>query len=267
MPKKLPYFPFYPGDWLKDPQLTLCCAATRGIWIDLICAMHELDRVGELRGTAEQLARTARCLPVELVLALNELRDTKAADVSERNGVWVVVNRRMRDEHNKRKSNAERQLKHRNTKVTPLYEVEIENDFELFWKEFPSGRKKSKGTAREAFAKAAAKCEPAKIIQAATDYAASEVGRGPYVKMPTSWLNQECWNDDREAWRNRDAAGAPVAKEYKTITPAQFKQYRDNDEFLTRPLQDTNKPGRYFGQLKNHTKVECFIERKAVVCQ
>lgn len=261
MGKKLPYFPFYPGDWLKDDALALCAPATRGIWIDLIARMHERDRSGELRGTAEQLARAARCSSVEFVHAATELKDTNTADVERRNEMYTVRNRRMFAESQAKKAAAERQSRFRNTKVTPLYEGEYETEFEEFWKSFPSGRKKSKGTAREAFAKAAAKCEPAKIIAAAAEYAASEAGRGQFVKMPATWLNQECWADDRASWRDTPNE-RPAVKEYRTITPEEFKNHKDSDNFLTRPLQDNKNPCRWFGQLRNGTKVETFTKPK-----
>lgn len=105
MSKKLPAFQFYTGDWLKDPRLSMCSAMTRGIWIDFLCAMHELDRVGELRGTTDQLARVARCSPVEVVQALDELSASKTADVTERNGVHTITNRRMRREFDDRERN------------------------------------------------------------------------------------------------------------------------------------------------------------------
>src|SRR5262249_10310727 len=92
---KQPYIPLYTGDWLKDPRLSLCSAATRGVWMDLLCAMHDPDRCGILRGTTEQLARLARCSTAEADLALNELQTTRAADVIQRNGSWEVANRRM----------------------------------------------------------------------------------------------------------------------------------------------------------------------------
>lgn len=91
-----PYLPLYTGDWMKDPKLSFCSPATRGIWIDLLCAMHELGRAGELRGTTEQLARLARCLPAELEAALTDLQSTDAASVEQRNGIWTVVCRRMK---------------------------------------------------------------------------------------------------------------------------------------------------------------------------
>ena len=38
------------------------------------------------------------------------------------------------------------------------------------------------------------------IIAAATEYAASDVGQGEYVKGPATWLRKGCWDDDRAAW-------------------------------------------------------------------
>lgn len=108
---KYPWIQFFTGDWLKDPALSICSPATRGVWIDLLCAMHELDRAGELRGTPEQLARVARCLPAEVAHALTELQTTGAAEVTERNGVVTVVNRRMKKESKNRNSNALRQAR------------------------------------------------------------------------------------------------------------------------------------------------------------
>lgn len=110
---KLPWMKFFPGDWSKDPALTLCAPATRGVWIDLICAMHDLDQCGELRGTADQLARFARCSTVEFVQAMTDIQTNRAADVTERNGVYSICNRRMRAAYKTRKSVANRVKRHR----------------------------------------------------------------------------------------------------------------------------------------------------------
>lgn len=37
--ERLPYFNFYPADWLTDLSLRLCSAETRGVWIDILCHM------------------------------------------------------------------------------------------------------------------------------------------------------------------------------------------------------------------------------------
>lgn len=109
----MPAFQFYTGDWLKDPELSMCSPSTRGIWIDLLCAMHEMDRSGQITGTTEQLARLCRCTAVNFVQALEELKATNTATVTERNGKVTVINRRMKREDRERKSRNERALRYR----------------------------------------------------------------------------------------------------------------------------------------------------------
>lgn len=115
-----PAMQFYTGDWKKDPNLSACSLSTRGFWIDALCAMHESDRSGTITGTAEQLARTLRCLPSEVHPAADELQATGAASVTIRNGVITLTCRRMNREFNERNSNRLRQERHRNNgKITP----------------------------------------------------------------------------------------------------------------------------------------------------
>lgn len=45
---KLPSFQFYPGDWMKDPDLSRCLAGARGLLADLLCLMHENHHRGKL---------------------------------------------------------------------------------------------------------------------------------------------------------------------------------------------------------------------------
>ena len=113
MAKKLPAFQFYPGDWLKDPELSMCNPATRGIWIDLLCAMHESDRSGVIVGTPDQISRLCRCSAVELTMAIDEIRDTKTADITERDEKITIINRRMQRQHKELVGNRVRQKKHR----------------------------------------------------------------------------------------------------------------------------------------------------------
>lgn len=111
---KQPAFQFYTGDWLKDPRLSMCSPATRGIWIDLLCAMHEDGRRGELTGTAEQLARVCRSSPADLSHALDELSNARAADITTgRHGLVTVTCRRMKREADERNGNKERKKRQR----------------------------------------------------------------------------------------------------------------------------------------------------------
>lgn len=135
---KLPGFLFYPGDWLKDPKLSMCHPASRGIWADLICAMHELDRKGELRGTTEELARLTRCSAEQLVQALADLKLKEAANIEQRNGSWLIVNRRMKREAEIREKRAVAGSK-RAAKVEQVPEYENEEEGLLRVREFARG--------------------------------------------------------------------------------------------------------------------------------
>lgn len=110
---KLPAIQFYTGDWIKDPQLSMCSPSSRGIWIDMLCAMHEAGRGGQITGTGEQLARLCRCTSAELIETIADLRSTGAAIVSEREGVFTVINRRMKRENEERTGGAVRQARFR----------------------------------------------------------------------------------------------------------------------------------------------------------
>lgn len=94
--KKQPYIQFFTGDWLKDPKLSLCSPATRGIWIDLICALHELGQGGQVTASRDQIARLCRCTRADVDAALTELRITSAADIHERDNVVTIVCRRLK---------------------------------------------------------------------------------------------------------------------------------------------------------------------------
>src|SRR5260370_26598637 len=103
MAGKLPYFPFYPDDWLSDEKARLCSIAARGLWIDMLCLMHKCDRRGYLQQangkplTLEQLSRiTSGCSTEEVGNLLQELITSGAASVNEHG---VIFSRRMvRDE-------------------------------------------------------------------------------------------------------------------------------------------------------------------------
>lgn len=45
---KLPWFKFYPKDWMTDSGLRLCSWDTKGVYIDLLCIMAESNRYGYL---------------------------------------------------------------------------------------------------------------------------------------------------------------------------------------------------------------------------
>lgn len=99
---KLPSFQFYPGDWFKDPALRAVSLAARGLWIDMLCLMHESPRRGYLQHasgkpvTRQQLARMTGCSMEELAQLLEELADAGVYSTTEEG---IIFSRRMvRDE-------------------------------------------------------------------------------------------------------------------------------------------------------------------------
>jgi hypothetical protein len=113
---------WYGGDWLKDPHLSMCSPATRGIWMDALCLMHENEESGSITGTTEGLSRACRCTPDELTFALKELELSgvcppivreKSAD---RHETVTIKNRRMVRESIERKSARERKIRERDRK-------------------------------------------------------------------------------------------------------------------------------------------------------
>lgn len=117
---RAPAFQFYARDWLTDVNLSRCGMATRGFWMDCLAAMWLSGTRGELRDhTYEELARLCRCSPTEARVAVEELRVTETADVTLRDGVVTLRNRRMLRDDSRRKSSRSRQKRWRNAHVTP----------------------------------------------------------------------------------------------------------------------------------------------------
>lgn len=100
---KLFWFQFYPSDWRKDSQLSMASFATRGIWIEMICAMWEAPERGAIQGTSEQLCRLIGCSPAEFSTFLIEAKTLTFATVREMSAsqdgiVHIECRRMLRDE-------------------------------------------------------------------------------------------------------------------------------------------------------------------------
>lgn len=111
---KNPAFQFYPNDWANDPQLKMAPPATRGIWIDFICAMWWAPQRGILSGTLEDLCRLGNCSLGEMDAFLCDAQRLNFADVTKCNNQVTVANRRMVREQKERESTRYRVQRHRN---------------------------------------------------------------------------------------------------------------------------------------------------------
>jgi len=99
--KKRPWLKFYPQDWRGDPKLRMCSIGARGLWVEMICLMHEAEPYGHLLinkvpVTNRQLASLAGIPQADCMKYLLEL---ESSGVYSRTPEKTIFSRRMvRDE-------------------------------------------------------------------------------------------------------------------------------------------------------------------------
>ena len=119
---KQPAFQFYTGDWLKDPALQACSAATRGIWINLLANMWESNPRGEIHGTVSEIVRLSNSTPRLLKHFFDENCRHNFAEVESSNGAYIIRNRRMIREEKSREYEREKKRKQRSVPAN-VYKV------------------------------------------------------------------------------------------------------------------------------------------------
>lgn len=84
---KNPWFKFYPSDWRADPKLRCVSLSARGLWIEMLCIMHEAEprgtlRISGVRVTEKQLAAIVGIGVRSVSSALSELLAAEIAIVT-----------------------------------------------------------------------------------------------------------------------------------------------------------------------------------------
>lgn len=94
---KRPASQFYWGDWLRDVALRSLSPAARGLWIDLLCVMHQGDPYGHLalNGRALTEAEIAKITGLDPRTYRRLLAEVEARGVSSRTGDGILYSRRM----------------------------------------------------------------------------------------------------------------------------------------------------------------------------
>lgn len=92
-----PWLKFYPSDWRADPALRMCSIGARGLWMEMLCVMHEANPRGTLliNGrplSSRQIASLAGGTIDEVDGYLCELEE---AGVFSRTGDGTIFSRRM----------------------------------------------------------------------------------------------------------------------------------------------------------------------------
>lgn len=98
---KRPAFQFYPGDWQHDAALRSCSVAARGLWIEMMCVMHQAEPYGtlSLNGDAIDVQQLARMVGAGAKETARWLAELEAAGAFSRDANGRIYSRRMvRDE-------------------------------------------------------------------------------------------------------------------------------------------------------------------------
>jgi hypothetical protein len=98
-----PWMKFYPSDWRADPALRSCTIAARGLWVEMLCIMHEASPYGSLliassRIDKKRLATLAGIPEKECTVLLLEL---EGLGVFSRDDDGTIYSRRMRRDADK----------------------------------------------------------------------------------------------------------------------------------------------------------------------
>jgi hypothetical protein len=89
---KRPSFQFYPGDWRSNAKLRRCTDAERGIWIEVMCLLHDSEEYGVLRWPLKDVAQAIGCKLLGL-RALSEKGVLKGADTGSQCEPYVYTPR------------------------------------------------------------------------------------------------------------------------------------------------------------------------------
>jgi hypothetical protein len=89
---KRPSFQFYPADWRANAKLRRCTHAQRGIWIEVMCLLHDAEEYGLLRWPLEDIAQAIGCKLHELQ-TLQKKGVLKGADEGEQCAAFIFTPR------------------------------------------------------------------------------------------------------------------------------------------------------------------------------
>jgi hypothetical protein len=212
---KRPSFQFYPADWLRDTALRSCSTGARGLWMDMICYMHEGNPYGHLKVgnkviQSENLARMVGESLEVVEVWLKELLEAGVYDIDD----GAICSRRMIKDENLRNIRAAggklggnpmlkdnlkvKQKPAPSSSSSSSSSPSIKNiqpiGFDLFWNSYD--KKVGKQNALKAWAKILfEKYSVQEIVdKAKADKAAKPDNK--FRKDPERWLRGQHWLDE-----------------------------------------------------------------------
>lgn len=76
---KRPSFQFYPADWQANSNLRRCSHEERGIWLDVICLLHDQPEYGLIRWPLKEISQAIGC-PLSRLKGLASKNILKGSD-------------------------------------------------------------------------------------------------------------------------------------------------------------------------------------------
>jgi hypothetical protein len=142
---KRPSFQFYPSDWLRDTALRSCSAGARGLWMDMICFMHEGSPYGHLKvGDKVILAfNLSRMVGETLDVVEGWLDELSTAGVYQTTDEGVIYSKRMIRDENLRQIRAAGGSKGGNPALMDKAKVNLEDKQEVKQNTTPSSSSSS----------------------------------------------------------------------------------------------------------------------------
>lgn len=88
-----PWMKFYPADWRADPKLRMCSIGARGLWVEMLCVMHEAEPYGYLLSngnmvTSRQMAALAGISASECMKYMLELVSAGVYSIDENKTIY-----------------------------------------------------------------------------------------------------------------------------------------------------------------------------------
>jgi DNA-binding transcriptional MocR family regulator len=104
-----PWIKFYPSDWRADPALRMCSMGARGLWMEMLCIMHEAKPQGSLLVNGKQISlrQLASLCGCDLSEVESHLSELESAGVFSREEDGTIYSRRLRRDIEKAIKNKE----------------------------------------------------------------------------------------------------------------------------------------------------------------
>jgi hypothetical protein len=238
---KRPSIQFYPGDWQRDSALRSCSLAARGLWIEMLCLMHDSKpyghlKIGERNITTELLAMMVGSHVETVEKCLQEL---ELSGVFSRTREGVIYSRRLVKDfkiHEVRtkagRKGGNPKLVKLNDGVEDIHSVADEDEeedldilFETLWSKYP--KPLGKKEARRHFDASVKTPEDVAAISVALQnyrvHLANNSTDERFIKHGSTWFNN---------WREWvDYAPRPTAADGLTSDTAEAEVYSAIERF------------------------------------